>query len=50
MRLKEQQKLDLNKIVSSVSKIQSVVGIILFGSQARGDYDEFSDYDLLDTV
>ena len=47
MRLKEQQKLDLNKIVSSVSKIQSVVGIVLFGSQARGDYDEFSDYDLL---
>jgi len=47
MRLKEQQKLDLNKIVSSVSKIQSAVGVILFGSQASGDYDEFSDYDLL---
>ena len=47
MRLKEQQKLDLAKIVSSVSKIHNVVGIILFGSQARGDYDKFSDYDLL---
>jgi predicted nucleotidyltransferase len=47
MRLKEQQNLDLNKIITSVSKIQSVVGIVLFGSQARGDYDEFSDYDLL---
>ena len=47
MRLKEQQKLDLNKIVNSVSNIQSVVGIVLFGSRARGDYDEFSDYDLL---
>ena len=30
-----------------MSQIQNVVGIILFGSQARGDYDEFSDYDLL---
>ncbi len=47
MQLKEQQKLDLNKIVHSVSKIGNVVGIILFGSQARGDYDEYSDYDLL---
>ena len=28
-------------------KFQGVVGIVLFGSQARGDYDEFSDYDLL---
>lgn len=47
MQLKEQQKLDLNKIVNSISKIPNVVGIILFGSQARGDFDEFSDYDLL---
>ena len=47
MRLKEQQKLDLNKIVILFSSIESVVGIILFGSQARGDYDEFSDYDIL---
>jgi predicted nucleotidyltransferase len=47
MRLKEQQKSDLNKIVSAVSRIQNVLGIILFGSQAKGDYDEFSDYDFL---
>jgi predicted nucleotidyltransferase len=47
MKSKEQQRLDLNEIVNSVAKNQSVIGIILFGSQARGDYDEFSDYDLL---
>jgi len=47
MKLNEQQKLTLNDFVNSVSKIQGVVGIVLFGSQARGDYDEFSDYDLL---
>ncbi len=47
MKLKEQQKLLLNDFVGSVSKIQGVVGIVLFGSQARGDFDEFSDYDLL---
>jgi predicted nucleotidyltransferase len=47
MKLKEQQNLDLNRIVTALSELQNVVGIILFGSQARGDYDEFSDYDLL---
>jgi predicted nucleotidyltransferase len=39
--------LDLNDIVNVVSKIQGVVGILLFGSLARGDFDEYSDYDLL---
>ena len=47
MESKEQQKLDLDKIVSSLSQVRGVIGIVLFGSQARGDYDEFSDYDLL---
>jgi predicted nucleotidyltransferase len=47
MKSKEQQRLDLNKIVGSLSQIRNVIGIVLFGSQARGDYDEFSDYDLL---
>lgn len=47
MRLKERHMLDLSKIVNVVSKIQGVVGILLFGSLARGDYDEYSDYDLL---
>jgi len=39
--------LDLSKIVDVLSKIHGVVGVILFGSLARGDYDEYSDYDLL---
>jgi len=39
--------LDLSEIVDVVSKVQGVVGIFLFGSLARGDFDEYSDYDLL---
>ena len=47
MQLKERHMLDLSKIVGMVSKIQGVIGVFLFGSLARGDYDEYSDYDLL---
>ena len=47
MRLKEGHMLNLSNIVDMVSKIRGVVGIFLFGSLARGDYDEYSDYDLL---
>ena len=47
MKLKERHMLDLSKVVDAASKIQGVVGVFLFGSLARGDYDEYSDYDLL---
>jgi predicted nucleotidyltransferase len=47
MKLKEQHILDLSEIVNVASKITGVTGILLFGSLARGDYDEYSDYDLL---
>jgi predicted nucleotidyltransferase len=47
MKLKEKHTSDLSKIVNAASKIQGVIGILLFGSLARGDYDEYSDYDLL---
>jgi len=47
MKLKERHILDLSEIVNAVSKTQGVIGILLFGSLARGDYDEYSDYDLL---
>ncbi len=47
MQLKEKQISDLNKIVDKLSKIQGIIGIFLFGSMARGDYDAYSDYDLL---
>jgi len=39
--------LDLGKIVDVVSDVKGVVGVFLFGSLARGDFDDFSDYDLL---
>jgi predicted nucleotidyltransferase len=38
---------DLNSVVDVVSRIRGAVGVFLFGSFARGDYDEYSDYDLL---
>jgi len=47
MRLGEKQVPDLNKVVDELAKIQGVVGVFLFGSFARGDYDAYSDYDLL---
>jgi predicted nucleotidyltransferase len=47
MHLEERHISDLNKIVDTLSKIHGVIGVILFGSLARGDYDAYSDYDLL---
>jgi len=47
MNLEKEHMLDLSKVVDVLSKIRGVVGVILFGSLARGDYDEYSDYDLL---
>jgi predicted nucleotidyltransferase len=37
----------LDKLVESVSSIPGVVAIILFGSVARGEADEYSDIDVL---
>jgi predicted nucleotidyltransferase len=45
--LKAKHILDLKRIVNVISRFQSVVAVFLFGSIARGDYDEYSDYDLL---
>jgi predicted nucleotidyltransferase len=47
VRLKERHVLDLDSVVDVVSRTRGVVGVFLFGSFARGDYDEYSDYDLL---
>ena len=47
MKLKERHTSELSNVVNVVSKIRGVVGLFLFGSLARGDYDEYSDYDLL---
>lgn len=38
---------ELSKLVDAASSVEGVVAVILFGSYARGDYDELSDYDIL---
>jgi len=47
MSLKEDQTSNLKRVVEVLSRFEGVAGILLFGSYARGDYDEYSDYDLL---
>jgi len=37
----------IEHVVAKIKRIDGVVGIILFGGYARGDYDEGSDVDLL---
>jgi len=37
----------LSELASAVSRVEGVVAAILFGSRAKGEYDEYSDYDLL---
>ncbi|MCS7365354.1 MAG: nucleotidyltransferase domain-containing protein [archaeon GB-1867-035] len=47
MKLRKKLELDLDRIVDALSSVEGVVAVILFGSRAKGDYDEYSDYDLL---
>ncbi len=47
MELKKELNSALDRLVQAITKIEGVVSIILFGSRARGDYDEYSDYDML---
>jgi len=47
MRSGRGQGSDLKKLTDAISGIEGVLGVILFGSRARGDYDASSDYDLL---
>ncbi len=37
----------LRRIVEVIVRALNPDGIILFGSRARGDYDDYSDYDIL---
>ena len=46
MQLRGEVKSDLSNLVKAIAYVE-VVAVILFGSRARGDYDEHSDYDLL---
>ncbi|MEM2446806.1 MAG: nucleotidyltransferase domain-containing protein [Candidatus Bathyarchaeia archaeon] len=47
MDSKRRLEYDLSSLIEEISSIREVIAIILFGSRARGDYDEYSDYDLL---
>lgn len=47
MSSKERLASELSKLVDATSSVRGVVGVILFGSYARGDFDKYSDYDLL---
>jgi predicted nucleotidyltransferase len=38
---------DLDKIAKAVSAVEGVIAAILFGSRAKGNADEYSDYDVL---
>lgn len=47
MKLVRQLESSLSEIVASIKTVNGVIGIILFGSVARGEADECSDIDLL---
>jgi len=47
MKSQKELAFDLSRLVDAITKVDGVLGIILFGSAARGDLDEYSDYDLL---
>jgi len=47
MNLKSKLNSELDKLVHAITKTEGIIAVILFGSRARGDYDEHSDYDLL---
>ena len=47
MKSKNEQESELSKLVDAISSIEGVLSVILFGSRARGDYKDYSDYDLL---
>lgn len=38
---------EIDRITKRIKEIEGVIGIVLFGSYSRGDYDEGSDIDLL---
>ncbi|MBO3754457.1 MAG: nucleotidyltransferase domain-containing protein [Candidatus Brockarchaeota archaeon] len=47
MLSREKLESDLSSLTEVVSSIKEVIAIILFGSVARGNFDEYSDLDLL---
>jgi len=47
MQLRSEVKSDLDSLAKAIANVEGVVAVILFGSRARGDYDAYSDYDLI---
>lgn len=47
MKSRTRQESNLSRIVSAIAQVEGIVAVILFGSRAKGNYDEYSDYDLL---
>jgi len=47
MRLKTVQESSLSRIVNAITQVEEVVASTLFGSRAKNNYDEYSDYNLL---
>ena len=47
MQLRNEVKSNLGRLVHAITGVGGVIAVILFGSKAKGDYDEYSDYDLL---
>ncbi|MDH5783524.1 MAG: nucleotidyltransferase domain-containing protein [Candidatus Bathyarchaeota archaeon] len=45
--MRSEQESDLGRLAQAITNVLGVVAVVLFGSRARGDYDEYSDYDLL---
>jgi len=47
MKSKEKLESDLSRIVNAIISAEGVIAVFLFGSRAKGSYDEYSDYNLL---
>jgi len=47
VKLESELQSDLDRLIKAITSVEGVVAVILFGSRARGDYDEYSDYDIL---
>lgn len=45
--MKGRPESELGRLVDAISSVEGVVAVILFGSYAKGDFNRYSDYDLL---
>jgi len=47
IKLEKNEKSAINETITSLNHLYNLDSMILFGSKARGDFDEYSDIDLL---